>query len=243
MRKVIGSMNHIHQYDLREFEGRVFYVTDIHGHFGLLHEAFRDLNFDTSRDLLFVGGDNTDRGPESQWILDYINEPWFISIQGNHEQLYIDGFESHWNPNNSSVRCLAMHGGAWIEDMNNLQKILIHDAFINLPLGIELLLPRGRKVGIIHAEVPYNDWDMFKDVTGTEYDMYAKAEAQWARRWYSSAYRGQVKGVDFVLVGHTPTDTGEVEQLGNMVFCDGGSFFRKKLNMIELNDQFMRNIK
>ena len=57
MYKVIGSMGQIHQYDLREFKGRVFFTTDLHGSYDLLHEKLKEVGFDTSKDLLFVGGD------------------------------------------------------------------------------------------------------------------------------------------------------------------------------------------
>jgi len=106
------------------------------------------------------------------------------------------------------------------------------------------LLPRGRKVGIVHAEVPGYDWGYFvNDIDQQELAMNGQVTAQWARSWYDRGYKEQIGGVDFVLVGHTPTDTGEVEQHGNMVFCDGGSFFRNKINLIEINDEFLRSIK
>ena len=51
-----------------------------------------------------------------------------------------------------------------------------------------------------------------------------------------------VKGVDFVLTGHTPTKSGEIEILGNQVFADLGSFFRGKLSIIEINKSFMEKV-
>lgn len=243
-RKLIGSCEHVAQYDLRNFKGRIFAVSDIHGHFDLLHEAMKEVSFNTETDLMFIGGDTTDRGPYSHWILDYINEPWFISIAGNHCQMYVEGFESHWHPNNRSVLTLKAHGGQWIWDsgLTDLDKILIHEAFTNLPIGIEMLLPSGHKVAMIHAEVPYNDWNKFLNISKAELEWDGKATAQWARRWYSAKYQGKVTGADLVLVGHTPTDSGDIELLGNMLFIDGGSFFNKKLNLIEINKEFMERM-
>lgn len=83
-------------------------------------------------------------------------------------------------------------------------KLSIYQAFKSLPLGIEILLPNDRAVGIIHAEVPYNDWDQFKAITKAELEWDGEATAQWARSWYSQKYNGIVKGIDTVLVGHTP---------------------------------------
>lgn len=241
-RVLIGEAEHVAQYDLREFKGRIFFVTDLHGHYDLLHEELRNVAFDSKTDLLFSGGDWTDRGPDSKYVLDYINEPWVHSVRGNHEQMFIDGFLSHWHPNDRNVQCLKAHGGDWIWTLTDLEKILIADAFGAMPLGIGLLLPRGRKVGIVHAEVPYNDWDKFIGATKEETEWNDAATAQWARTWYSKSHQGQVKGVDFVLVGHTPTDTGNVERYGNMIFCDGGAPWNKKINLIEINDEFMRRV-
>lgn len=240
MHEVIGLARHIHQYDMREFKGRIFFTTDIHGHFDLLHNKLREVAFDSSRDFLFVGGDWTDRGIDSKYVLDYINEPWLASVQGNHCQMFIEGFESHWHPNNRSVLTLKAHGGNWIWSMSDLDKILIHDAFSALPIGIEILLPNDLKVGIVHAEVPYNDWVKFTNITSAELEWDGKATAQWARSWYSRRFKGLVKGVDVVLVGHTPTDSGKPERLGNMVFCDSGCYSRDELNMVEITENFVR---
>lgn len=241
MRKIIGSCNHIAQLDLREYDGRVFFVSDLHGHYDLLHEALRDVAFDSSRDILISGGDWCDRGPDSKHVLDYLNEPWVHSVRGNHEEIFIGAVDENWEGRNTN--CLLSNGGMWITDITDDQVKAIYESFKSLPLGIELLLPRGRKVGVVHAEVPGYDWDYFVNVPELELEYNEQAVAQWARTWYDRGYRGQVKGVDFVLVGHTPTDSGNVEKHGNMVFTDGGSFFRGKINLIELNDEFFRSVK
>lgn len=245
IRKLIGSCNHVAQYDLRDFKGRIFVVSDLHGHYELLHEKLREVAFDYNADLLFVLGDWTDRGPYSRYVLDYVNERWVHSLQGNHERMFIEGFESHWHPSNRSVLTLKAHGGDWIwnSGLTDLDKILIHDAFTSMPLGMELLLPNDRKVGMIHAEVPYNDWNKWLNITKAELEWDGMATAQWARTWYSTRYQGEVAGVDCVLVGHTPTDSGNVEQYGNMVFIDGGSFFNDSINFVELTDEFVRSVK
>jgi hypothetical protein len=95
---------------------------------------------------------------------------------------------------------------------------------------------------MIHAEVPYNDWNKWLNISKAELEWDGQATAQWARTWYSTKYQGDVKGVDVVLVGHTPTDSGGVEQYGNMVFIDGGSFFNDKINLVEINEDWVRSI-
>lgn len=245
MRKLIGSCNHVAQHDLREFKGRIFAVSDLHGHYDLLHEALREVGFNSLQDKLFVIGDWTDRGPDSRYVLDYINEPWVAdSAQGNHERMYMDGFESHWHPNNRSVLTLKAHGGNWIwnSGLSDLDKILIYEAFSNMPIGIELLLPNDKKIGMIHADVPYGDWNKFLNITKAELEWDGLATAQWSRRRYERSDETLVKNVDLVMVGHTPTDTGDCERLGNVLYIDGGSFFRDKINFIEINNEFMEKM-
>lgn len=237
----IGSCKHILRMDLRKFGGRIFFVTDVHGHYDLLHEELRNVAFNSATDILLSAGDWTDRGPDSKYVLDYLNEPWIYTAGGNHEALFVGAVEEGWQGRNTN--CLLSNGGMWVADLSDTEEKAIYETFKELPVGIELLLPHGRKVGIVHAEVPYRDWDQFVNITSSELEWNGLAVAQWSRTWYDKQLTDQVKGVDFVLCGHTPTDTGDVEQHGNMIFADGGSFFRGKVNLIEINDEFMRGIK
>ena len=111
----------------------------------------------------------------------------------------------------------------------------IYESFKSLPLAIELETRSGKRVGIVHAEVPCGDWEWFKGMTKAELDHSGYAVAQWARSRYDKQRVDNVIGIDYVLVGHTPTKTGDVEMLGNVVYTDAGSFFRGKLNFIEIN--------
>jgi serine/threonine protein phosphatase 1 len=238
----IGSCNHIQQLDLREFKGRVFFATDTHGYYDLLMEGLSDLAFNSKTDILLSAGDWTDRGPDSKHVLDFLESDWIFSARGNHEQMFIDAEMSGWFQQNRSVRCLLANGGTWALSLDKAKSKAICEMFKSMPLGIELLLPHGRKAGIVHAEVPYKDWDKFVNIDPMELEWNGQAVAQWSRTWYDYQLKEQVAGVDFVLAGHTPTDSGDVEQLGNMVFADAGSFFRDKLNVFEINSEFMRGV-
>lgn len=235
--KIIGSQGHIHQYDLRDFKGRCFFTSDVHGHFDLLHEKLREVSFNADTDILFVGGDNVDRGPDSKYVLDYLYEPWLHSIQANHETMLIDAYE---NPDDrQAFQMLFLNGGEWFYDIEEQLQKAIYQAFKGLPLSIELLLPNDVKVGIVHADCPFNDWNEWTNIANADFEWNGKATAQWSRRNIDRGVPVNVKGVDFILTGHSPTESGEIEKLGNQVFCDLGSFFRGKLSMIELNDEFV----
>lgn len=212
--------------------GRDFFTTDIHGCFDLLHEQMRLHAFDTTKDRLFVGGDNADRGPYSDTVLDYIYEPWFHSIRSNHEEMLIQAYEDKLLGQAASM--LYSNGGEWYWDCSPEKQKAIYEAFKSLPLAMEIESPNGL-IGIIHAEVPYNDWERFRGITKAELEWNGCATAQWARTKYDKQDDSDVKGLYKCLVGHTPVNSGEVEQLGNTYYCDLGSFFRDKLCFMEIN--------
>jgi serine/threonine protein phosphatase 1 len=231
----------IHYYEENQ-KGRDFWVSDLHGHFDLLHEALRDVAFDSNVDRLFVGGDNCDRGPDSKHILDYLNEPWYISIRGNHEEMVISYIEALAEAGGDaySVRqpfeMLFCNGGQWFFDITDSHQMRIYESFKSLPLAIEYKTKDGKKVGMIHAECPYNNWDEFKKITQAELTWNGEAIAQWARTKYDRQNEDVVKGLDILLTGHTPTKTGNIEKLGNVYYTDAGSFFRNKINLVEIKE-------
>lgn len=229
--------DHIKHYG-KNLRGRDFYTTDIHGNFDLLHEQLKLNAFDTSKDRLFVGGDNCDRGPTSSWILDYINEPWYISIRGNHEEMIIAFIEALSSGDEREARqpfqMLFCNGGQWFFDITESQQMRVYEAFKALPIAIQLESRSGKNIGFVHAEVPYGDWKYFKEMTNAELKWNGEAFAQWARTKYHTQNKDFVKNIDFVYVGHTPTETGELETLGNVYYSDLGSFFRNKLCFVEI---------
>ncbi len=230
-------MNEIKQLDMREHKGHIYFTTDLHGHYDLLHEHLKAVSFDSTKDILISGADWCDRGPDSQYVLDYLSEPWITSVRGNHEQMVIDYIEAlaEAGGDDRSVRqpfeMLFCNGGQWFFDITESHQMRIYESFKSLPLAIELLTPT-EKIGIIHAQCPYNNWDEFKKMTKPELEYDGAATAQWARSNYQKNIT--VKGVDRLLVGHTPTDSGEVEVYANTWYCDLGSFFRDKISFIQL---------
>jgi serine/threonine protein phosphatase 1 len=224
-------MKHIKTLDMRGHKGRIFFTTDLHGHYDLLHEQLNLVAFDSSVDILIIGGDMCDRGPDSAHVLDYLNEPWVYCIRGNHEELLIGAVEENFE--GPSTNCLIGNGGIWVGSVSEELMKAIYESFKSLPLAIELLTPT-ETIGIVHAQCPYNNWDEFKKMTDAELDFNGAATAQWARTNYDKQADIQVKGVDRLLVGHSPTRSGDVELYGNTWFCDLGSFFRDKISFIQL---------
>jgi len=238
--KLIGSCNHIQHFDLREHKGRSFVSTDLHGHYHLLHDKLKEVAFDSSKDLLFLAGDHTDRHADSKYVLDYLCEPWVFAIRGNHCEMLINAYE---NPNSrNAFEMLYCNGGQWYYDITPSEQKAIYEVFKSLPLAFEIQTNHGT-IGIVHAQVPFDDWNQFKSCTKAEMEWNVQAISQWARTKYDKKDTSVVKGIDVAISGHTPTDSGELEQLGNQLFCDLGSFFREKISFVEIDSQLIRDIK
>lgn len=224
-------MKHIRILDLTKPKGRVFYTTDLHGCYDLLHEKLKEVAFDGTKDVLISGGDWCDRGPDSHYVLDYLNEPWVYSVRANHEQMFIEAYEGDFK--NQATQMLVVNGGAWVASCDDDHLKAIYESFKSLPLALEIHTP-NEVIGVVHAQVPRGCWDKFKVMSPQEMEWNGEATAQWARTNYDKKLSIQVGGVDRVMVGHTPTDSGEIEVLGNVWHCDLGSFFRDKISFVQL---------
>lgn len=212
-------MNRIKRFE-RNTAGRDLIVGDVHGHFTKLQEALDAAGFDPARDRLFSVGDLVDRGPECDHVLDWLEKPWFHPVAGNHEDMAIRWPDGHMDAGN-----YLANGGAWnISNPDYLQR-QIADALAVLPLGIELET-EGGLVGIVHAECPFDDWDLFRSTLAdaTQSRSYldrVEATAQWSRSRIDHGDRTWVRGIYAVVVGHTPVPERTV--LGNVHYIDTGA--------------------
>lgn len=228
-------MNNVLELDYTNHKGRVFVTSDVHGYFDLLQEQMTLHSFDASKDIIVSAGDICNRGIHSDWALDYLNEPWFLSVRGNHEQMVVDYYESlaRGEPEyqNPAARMLYENGGEWYFDQPPEKQKVVYESFRSLPLGIELKLSNAI-VGVVHAQVPWSDWGRFKEMPWED----SEAVALWARSKYDTPERfdDNVQGVDWVISGHTPTISGEPEWIGNQLYLDLGSFFTGKLGFIQI---------
>ena len=80
-------------------------VGDIQGCFEEFKEGLKLINFDKSKDFLWIAGDLINRGPDSLKVLKYI-----ISIKdsvhivlGNHDLHYLNCFYNNLEPNNNDT--------------------------------------------------------------------------------------------------------------------------------------------
>jgi len=71
--------------------GRTYFVGDLHGCHSQLMQQLDEISFDFANDRLICVGDLIDRGPETISCIGLLHKPWFYSVLGNHEQMFVLG--------------------------------------------------------------------------------------------------------------------------------------------------------
>lgn len=192
--------------------GRDFVVGDIHGHFSRLRRALDAIGFDPARDRLFSVGDLVDRGPESEQALDWLAQPWFHAVQGNHEDYAV----RHYRRGLVDVDNYRHYGGGWFLDLPRERQRPYAEAFDALPLAREIETAQGLVV-VIHADSPARNWQAAVRLFQT-HRRRARSCAQWSRVRLESGDACGVAGVRAVVVGHSPVARPTV--LGNVHHID-----------------------
>ena len=136
--------------------GNDYIVGDLHGCYDLLVTALDNLDFNPTKDRLISVGDLIDHGQKNEECLNLLEEDWFYSVRGNHEDLML----AHFSGNPMGVYWDYNGGGWWrscsFKDDEIKVKRLI-ELVVALPFCIILELPDNKKCYVIHAELPVNE--------------------------------------------------------------------------------------
>jgi len=209
---------------------RVFAVGDIHGEITMLNDKLAEIGFDKESDILISVGDLIDRGEDSLACLALIQEPWFKSVRGNHEDLMI---QSIIGKDERYLSCWIHNGGNWYFDLNQEDRMYADDlaklANDELPHVMEINY-KGKKFVVCHADYP-----------GDEYTGEIKDEmlfdSIWSRKrieeFKKEGKSVPIKGADMFIFGHTPIR--KPLHVDNCMWIDTGAVFGKELTIIELS--------
>jgi serine/threonine protein phosphatase 1 len=197
--------------------GRDIAVGDIHGHFSRLRKALDAVGFDGRKDRLFSVGDLVDRGPESEQVVDWLDEPWFHAVCGNHDDYAARLVKG--NPVDQDN--YRQNGGGWFLDLPPSRQQEIGTALAELPIAMEIETPGGL-IGIVHADCPLPDWQALHEVLEDPPSRRILSEIEdgcmWSRTRIGDADLGGVSGIRAVVVGHTPLR--QPVALGNVYHID-----------------------
>ena len=119
-------------------------VGDLHGCYSLLMQELQNIHFDFQNDVLICTGDLVDRGAENLVCISLLDEAWFYTVRGNHEEMCI---KSAHDPKIKEIH--ARNGGEWFYQLSQIQRLEIIERFKQLPLVIEVQL-KNKKIGVVH---------------------------------------------------------------------------------------------
>lgn len=211
----------------------VYMVGDLHGCHSLLMQELKKINFDFHNDLLICTGDLVDRGTENLECISLLEESWFHTVRGNHEEMCM--MSAH-DPKIKNMH--TRHGGEWFYQLSLEKQSEIRAHFQQLPLVIEVQMAH-KIIGVVHADVDIHDWNAFKyDIAQGDYKISgvtsAYSNALWGRgriRQHSAHY-DIVDGIDEIYLGHTIVK--EHTKIDNCHYIDVGSSFTKKLCIVKI---------
>jgi serine/threonine protein phosphatase 1 len=191
--------------------GRDFFVGDIHGQKTFLYQQLKTLNFDFLVDRIFCAGDIIDRGEESQACIDLLMQPWFFSTLGNHEAMFLQGFEQpkHW-------QTLIKNGGQWLESLMHEPQLLLRLAqLIRIKMTLSLTVENALgKIGVIHADAPA-DWQTLENLAVNEESVIPLI---WYRRNLITPSGTAINNIDAVVHGHNSLEKPVV--INNQLWID-----------------------
>ena len=153
-------------------------VGDLHGCYSLLMQELQNIHFDFQNDVLICTGDLVDRGAENLACISLLDEAWFYTVRGNHEEMCI---KSAHDPKIKEIH--ARNGGEWFYQLSQIQRLEIIERFKQLPLVIEVQL-KNKKIGVVHADIDIHDWNVFKqDICQGDYKISGVTSAYTNAQW------------------------------------------------------------
>lgn len=216
--------------------GKVFVVGDLHGGYELFREKLVLVNFDFEHDLVICVGDLVDRGRANLQCVSLLDEDWFVSVKGNHEDFCVMG---HFDQEVARIHSDPRNGGAWFYALNETERDSIARKFHELPLAMEVDYG-GNLYGFTHADMPFEYWEALYHIPNPSVEIAHRTVQDWLI-WSRGGYDQRdteaqnVLGVAAVFHGHTPT-RGVVEKRGNQIYVDFGACFGYDLCVMELGE-------
>jgi serine/threonine protein phosphatase 1 len=224
---------------------KYFAISDIHGYSEEFETLLYRSKFDYENDHLIFCGDFCDRGPSVVGVIDIFerikNLTWIL---GNHDiwagsfleqKLGIKLEDRVFPPADFTLPDLWISNGG-LYPYRLMKNMCISEAtriYNHLKKGIySFTVDIGdSKYGFVHAGIPagatfeevdwhYKVWDR---------DLYFEAQYYFKSEDLISEY-------DLLFIGHTPTPSGKIELVSNLVMLDCGVAMKKRLGMVNIFD-------
>lgn len=180
-----------------------YFISDIHGCYLTLKTLLQKIRFN-SKDMLYLLGDNIDRGPDSKKVLDWIiKNDNVVSILGNHEKLLLDSLSSfsmfkNWMSNGGDQTLKSF-------DVHSVKDIPVK--YINYLNSMKTHLKIDKDIVAVHGGIDFTKKRPYRSKTGLVWNRDVEAHPNIKQ-----------------IVGHTPKDLHEIVSslYTNKIFIDGG---------------------
>lgn len=201
--------------------GRDFVVGDLHGAYESLDRAMCAAQFDPTVDRLLSVGDLIDRGADSARALEYLRQPYFHFICGNHDYAFL-----RMKPQDVALMArINFNQLGWAAGLSQraIGELQVAMSACSLVMEVET---RTGVLGLVHADVPAGmSWPEFVDSLEAN-NLHTLAVAMEGRLRAMDVDAAGVAGIDRVIVGHTPMYGGPVRR-GNVWMIDTGAIYRQ----------------
>ena len=191
---------------LPDTAGRDFILGDLHGRWTMLEALLSHVHFEPQRDRLIVTGDLFDRGDSPLECLHLLNQPWFFSVRGNHEQNLINWHRASHSAKMSKKEQIIADGGGWFFALAEDERAALCKKIENLPMVI-LVSAGERRLAVLHAEIPENmhHFDEFLQALWQQHPA-AHHSCLVGRRRRRLTVSTPVADIDLVICDHTPVE-------------------------------------
>lgn len=217
---------------------RLLVISDMHGQIHHFNHLLDKIEFDETKDLLFLLGDYVDRGEDPRAVVAKARElekKGAIALKGNHESMMEKALigrkpeaVSHWAAN-GGAQTLASYG---LDIRTVYNQICHHQLELpdNLRDDLEWIVHLNIYAQTEHYIFVHAGVDPDKNIEETDEDTLL-----WIREPFFNGYHGDKT----VIFGHTPTmnfqPTCDVFfGKNNIIGIDGGCVFGGQLNCLEL---------
>ena len=211
---------------------RRIFIGDVHGHYDGLMDLM-DAIAPTARDQIYFLGDLIDRGPKSADVVEFVRSNGYVSIMGNHEQLFLESFPNRkMHPINLQAWCQSGGQETIYSYQNQLNLLFDHmDWIADLPTHLDLGDVWLAHAGL-HPGLPLSEQTAY--------------EFCWIRNEFHSMTKPYFSD-KLIITGHTITFTlpgvapGEIAKGAGWLGIDTGAYHPKSgwLTAIDLDNNWV----
>lgn len=206
-------------------QGRDLFIGDIHARYDRLIKHLKKVKFDASKDRLFCVGDLIDRHDDNLECVRLLEEPWFFSVLGNHEDLLIQGTEE-----GATMEIMSKHvkrGGFWAYNTiegtigPNSAGLEARALLLKHCCGMMTVETHWGNIGVVHAEAP-DAWPAHEGHCpdfSKEKHLYSRSGYNEAAKYGKYAPSVVIPGIDAVVMGHNSSSRKMVAN-GNRMWID-----------------------